>query len=79
MQLHRGARFSERGSVSPVGRQSPLGGAAEGGLRAARRRRSGGGRVPADRRDPSPSISEGIAAAGRTIHARRQTAQYSHS
>lgn len=78
MQLHRGARLPERGGVPPVGRQSPVSRAVEGGLRAPGRRRSGGGRVPADRRNPPPPISEGIAAAGCTIHPRRQIAQHSH-
>jgi len=35
MQLHRGEWFPERGSVPPVGRQSPAGGAAEGDLRTS--------------------------------------------
>lgn len=32
MQLHRDSRFPERGGVPSVGRQSPAGGAAEGGF-----------------------------------------------
>lgn len=32
MQLHRDSRFPERGGVPSVGRQSPTGGAAEGGF-----------------------------------------------